>query len=74
VLAGAMSQFHLLKVALGLVLCFVGAKMVIADVLKIPVLVSLGVVAALLAGGVVGSLLWPRPGEPSLVRHPEEDV
>jgi tellurite resistance protein TerC len=54
------------------VLCFVGAKMVVADVFAIPVLVSLGVVAALLAGGIAGSLLWPRPGEPALVRHPEE--
>jgi len=72
VLAGAMGHFHLLKIALGLVLCFVGAKMVIADVFKIPVLASLAVVAALLAGGVLGSLLWPRPDEPALVRHPEE--
>ena len=59
VLAGAMSQFHLLKIALGLVLCFVGAKMVMADLVEIPVLLSLGVVAALLGAGTLGSLLWP---------------
>jgi tellurite resistance protein TerC len=59
VLAGAMTRFHLLKVALGLVLCFVGAKMVASDVFEVPVLVSLAVVAALLGGAVAGSLLWP---------------
>jgi tellurite resistance protein TerC len=64
-LAGAMSQFHLLKVALGLVLCFVGAKMVLADVFHLPVVVSLAVVAALLAGGVVGSRLFPQKPEPA---------
>ena len=64
-LAGAMSQFHLLKIALGLVLCFVGAKMLLADVFKIPVLVSLAVVATLLGSAVVGSLLWPRRTEPA---------
>jgi tellurite resistance protein TerC len=59
-LAGAMSEFHLLKVALGLVLCFVGAKMVMADVFHLPVVASLAVVATLLAGGVIGSRLFPQ--------------
>jgi tellurite resistance protein TerC len=61
VLAGAMTQFHLLKVALGLVLCFVGGKMLAADLVTVPISVSLGVVAALLGGAIAGSLLWPRP-------------
>jgi tellurite resistance protein TerC len=59
-LAGAMSRFHLLKIALGLVLCFVGGKMLLAEWFKLPILVSLGVVAALLGGAIVGSLWW-RP-------------
>ena len=71
-LAGAMSQFHLLKLALGLVLCFVGAKMVAADLVEIPILVSLGVVAALLGGAIAASLLWRRPpAAPSLARREE---
>jgi tellurite resistance protein TerC len=71
-LAGAMSQFHLLKAALGLVLCFVGAKMLAADFFKVPILVSLGVVAALLGGAIAGSLLWPLRGEaPPPVRGPD---
>jgi len=71
VLAGAMSRFHLLKLALGLVLAFVGTKMLIADVVPIPILVSLAVVAALLAGAIVGSLLWPRPARAPLARGGE---
>ena len=74
VLAGAMSRFHLLKVALGLVLCFIGAKMLVADVVEIPVLVSLGVVAALLAGGILGSLLWPAPAGRAGALSPPEAV
>jgi len=65
VLAGALAQFHLLKVALGLVLCFVGVKMLVADVFRVPIAISLAVVAALLAGGVAGSLLWPSRGTAS---------
>jgi tellurite resistance protein TerC len=63
-LAGALTQFHLLKVALGLILCFVGAKMLLADLLHVPIPVSLGVVAALLGGAIVGSRIWPRPAVP----------
>ena len=44
--------------------CFVGTKMVVADISRSRSLVSLGVVAVLLAGGVAASLLWPRSGEP----------
>jgi tellurite resistance protein TerC len=63
VLAGVVGKFHLLKPALAAVLLFVGAKMLLLDVLKVPIGVSLGVVAALIATGIVGSLLFPkRPG------------
>ena len=69
VLAGAMSQFHLLKLALGLVLGFVGTKMLIADLFEVPILVSLGVVGALLFGAIVGSLLWPSPAPCAAARR-----
>lgn len=59
-LASMMDRFHYLKVGLGLVLAFVGAKMVLADVYKIPIAVSLAVVAGLLATSVIASLLRPR--------------
>ncbi len=60
-LAGVIEQFHYLKVGLAFVLLFVGTKMVIVDIYKIPIALSLAVVAALIGGSVVVSLLWPQP-------------
>jgi tellurite resistance protein TerC len=60
VLAGAMGRFQYLPVGLALVLVFVGAKMMLTDVYKAPITVSLGVVAALLAGSVLASHLRLR--------------
>jgi tellurite resistance protein TerC len=60
-LADVVTRFHYLKVGLALVLTFVGTKMLIMDVYKIPIGVSLGVVAALLVGSVLVSLLRPAP-------------
>jgi tellurite resistance protein TerC len=62
-LAGVIGSFHLLKPALASVLAFVGTKMLLLDVYKIPIGVSLGVVAALIAIGIVGSLLFPKREE-----------
>ncbi len=58
-LAGMADRFHLLPYGLALVLAFIGSKMLLIDVFKIPVLVSLGVVAAILAVTVAASLLRP---------------
>ena len=55
-LAGMADRFSLLKYGLALVLIFIGAKMLLMDVYKIPALVSLGVVAAIIATSVVLSL------------------
>jgi tellurite resistance protein TerC len=63
-LAAAMTQFHYLKVGLGAVLAFVGAKMLISGFFHIPIAASLGVVAALLGGSVIASLLRPAPASP----------
>ncbi|MBV9497261.1 MAG: TerC family protein [Acidobacteria bacterium] len=61
-LAGVMDKFHLLKAGLALVLGFVGTKMLIVDIYKIPIVVSLVVIAGLLGGAVVLSLLIkPKP-------------
>lgn len=48
---------------MALVLMFVGAKMLLAGVYSIPIWAALTVIAALLAGSVIASLLRP-PGEP----------
>jgi tellurite resistance protein TerC len=59
-LSGVIGKFHLLKLALAAVLAFVGAKMLLLDVIEVPIVASLGVIAGLIAAGVVGSLLFPR--------------
>ncbi len=59
-LAGVIGKFHLLKPALALVLAFVGVKMLLLDVLKIPIVVSLATVASLIAIGILGSVLFPK--------------
>ncbi len=59
-LAGVVGRFHLLKVGLSLVLVFVGLKMLLADVYKIPVVSSLLMIALLVGGSMVASLLLPR--------------
>ncbi len=74
-LAAVMGRFHYLKYGLGLVLAFVGTKMVIVDLYKIPIVVSLAVVAGLLAGSVVVSLVRPPKPAPLPVHgpHPPEE-
>ncbi len=62
-LAGAAEKFHLLAYGLAVVLVFIGAKMLLVDVYKIPVAVSLGVVAATIATAMVLSL-WIKPRAP----------
>ncbi|MBM4013999.1 MAG: TerC family protein [Planctomycetes bacterium] len=59
-LAGIIDRFHYLKYGLAFVLLFVGAKMVASDWVKVPILVSLTVIAVLLSGSIVASLLRPR--------------
>ncbi len=68
-LAAMMDRFQYLKIGLGLVLAFVGTKMVISDWYHVPVTLSLAVVLSLLAGSVVASLLRPVP-KPPLPVHP----
>lgn len=60
-LAGVMEVFHYLHYGLAFILAFVGVKMMLADIYKIPVPAALGVVAATLAVSVVVSLLRPPP-------------
>ena len=63
VVAGFMEKFHYLKVGLAFVLLFVGTKMLIMDFYKIPIVVSLSVVAGVLAVSVLVSILRPPPPE-----------
>jgi tellurite resistance protein TerC len=55
-LAAMATKFHLLSYGLAVVLAFIGVKMMLIDVYKIPVLVSLGVVVGILAVTMVLSV------------------
>lgn len=62
-LAGAVDKFHMLKYGLGVVLVFVGLKMVWLDSLftgKFPIGISLGIIGAVIGASVVLSLLFPK--------------
>ncbi len=63
-LAGFVERFTYLKPSLAFVLVFVGAKMGLVDVVKIHPAVSLGVIVAILATGVVASVARARRTEP----------
>jgi len=60
-LAGVMDKFHYLKIGLGVVLTFVGVKMLLSHTpWKIDTLVSLGVIVGVLATSVIVSLMRPK--------------
>ncbi len=59
-LADMADRFSLLKYGLALVLMFIGIKMLLIDLFKIPILFSLGVVAAIIGTSVVLSLRKTR--------------
>ena len=64
-LADMADRFSLLKYGLALVLMFIGIKMLLIDLFKIPILFSLGVVAAIIATSVILSLRQPVAQEKS---------
>ena len=68
-LARVIHRFHYLRVGLSGVLVFVGAKMLVADVYKVPIGVSLGVIALVLTAAVAASLVWPSKTARS---HPQD--
>jgi len=59
-LAGMADRFHLLGHGLAAVLLFIGAKMLLAGVWKIPIGAALVVVAVLIAASILASLAWPQ--------------
>lgn len=68
-LAAMIHRFRYLKPALALVLVFIGSKVFVAEWLgleKFPAIISLGVTFALIAGGVVVSLIKTRQEAPPL--------
>ncbi|MBK8475055.1 MAG: TerC family protein [Opitutaceae bacterium] len=66
-LAGVLDKFHYLKTGLGVVLTFVGVKMLLGHTAyKIDTLVSLGVIVTILASAVAASLHWPKKAATAL--------
>jgi tellurite resistance protein TerC len=77
-LSGMHERFHLLSYGLAAVLLFIGAKMLLIDVYKIPVAASLSVTAVILAVSMLLSHLIPpaaRPGTayPFARKQPEAE-
>ena len=75
-LAGVVRLFHYLHYGLSAILVFVGAKMLLADVYKLPVGVALGVIAGILLIAVIASLMRPQqrdvvttPANPQIGGH-----
>ncbi|MBI3073459.1 MAG: TerC family protein [Deltaproteobacteria bacterium] len=60
-LAGMMDRFRFLKVGLAVVLTFVGVKMLIVDLIKIPIEISLMAIGGVLVISVVASLWFSEP-------------
>lgn len=56
-LAGVINRFVYLKTGLSLVLVFVGGKMLLLDLYKLPIVVSLGVIACILLLSIVFSMM-----------------
>jgi tellurite resistance protein TerC len=59
-LADLADRFHLLAYGLALVLVFIGAKMLLLDVYKIPIGIALGVTASIIALSMFASLYATR--------------
>jgi len=60
VFANAMGKFHYLKLGLAVVLSFVGAKLILADIYHISTALSLAVIAVILATAIVASVVRAR--------------
>ena len=59
-LAGVIHKFHYLKLGLSLVLAFVGAKMLLTDVYKLPIGLSLAIIGLVLLLSIIASLVFPK--------------
>jgi tellurite resistance protein TerC len=82
-LRGAIDKFHMLKYGLGVVLVFVGLKMVWLNRLyeggHFPIEISLGVIVGVIGLSIVLSLLFPKgpggpPDEPPFPLPPGHDL
>jgi tellurite resistance protein TerC len=74
-LAGVIDMFRFLNIGLAVVLAFVGVKMLIVDLYKIPTGWALGGVGLVLTIAVVASILFPAKGKADVesTTQPDDD-
>ena len=63
-LSGIMPLFAYLKFGISVVLCYVGAKMMLVEIYKIPTALSLGIVVAILGFSILASILFKPKNRP----------
>jgi tellurite resistance protein TerC len=72
-LAGLIDRFVYLKQGLAALLVFAGVKILVADVYKMPVAVSLAVIVGILAVSIVASLVATRRSAAAASPSPDDD-
>lgn len=72
-LAGAVDRFRYLKPGLAALLVFAGVKILIAEVYKIPIPLSLAIIVGILAVAVVGSVVADGRGPRPTGHEPDTD-
>lgn len=75
-IAGVMQMFHYLQYGLSVILVFVGAKMLISNIYKIPISIALGVVVGIILLSVILSIVRPLKGRqvPASADSPTEET
>lgn len=68
-LAGCIERFHYLHYGLAMVLGFVGAKMLLVDLIHVPIPLSIAVIITTVAGSMVYSI-WKTRGQCALPPEP----
>jgi tellurite resistance protein TerC len=61
--SGFMQMFHFLHYGFASIIIILGAKMLLSDVYKVPIGISLALIVFILLICVIVSLLWPRKGD-----------
>jgi tellurite resistance protein TerC len=72
-LAAVVEKFYLLKYGLAIILTFIGVKMLAESWYHVPIMLSLGIVLGTLALSIIGSLIWPKPGDVPQPFTPDEE-
>jgi len=69
-LAEIVQMFHLIHYGLSAVLVFLGAKIILTDLYKVPTGLSFVVIVVVLGFSIVASLIWPRVSPTSPRQRP----